>query len=168
MSSNRVDTLSDNSYGVLGQPVYLVVVLLVVAAIITIFSVSLQHSINDVQIHHVEQEIDRIMTEAANMYEYADEGTVITLHVSFPGSLRCLVFGALPTNGTMEPTNRTLDEHANNNYYYIMNDGTLRLFHSNARFSSKNLTQIAVFRSGTYDLTLALCYLEGNTYVTMY
>ena len=168
MISDRVDKLLNDAYAVLGQPVYLLVMLLVVAVIITLFGISLQNIIMDEQVHQVEHEIDRIITEATNMYEYADEGTVVTLHIDFPPSLRFIVFGYLPTNGTIEPTNLTLREHTNNNYYYVMNDGTLRLFHSNARFSSKNLTQIAVFHSGTYNLTLELCHSEGKTYVTIY
>jgi hypothetical protein len=102
------------------------------------------------------------------MFEYADEGALVTVHVEFPTSMRFLVFGGLPTNGTTEPTNLTLNETTSNNYYYVMCDGTLHTFHTNARFSSSNLTQMAVFHSGTYDLTLELYHDGDKTYVKIY
>jgi hypothetical protein len=168
MTFNRTNPLSGEENAVLGQPVYLLVVIIIAVAIITLFSLSLQNTIMDSQIHQVEHEIDTIMTEAANMFEYADEGSMATVHVEFPAALQFIVFGGLPTNGTGEPTNLTLDENTNNNYYYVITDGTLRVFHSNARFSSKNLAQMAIFHTGTYDLTLELCYNDGKTYVTIY
>jgi len=168
MIFKRTNPLVGDENAVLGQPVYLLVVIIVAAAIITLFSLSLQNIIMDSQIHQVEHEIDTILTEATNMFEYADEGSMAIVHVEFPMALQYIVFGGLPTNGTIEPTNLTLDENTNNNYYFVMNDGTLRLFHSNARFSSENLTQMAVFHSGTYDLTLELYHNGGKTYVTIY
>jgi hypothetical protein len=168
MIFNRANPLAGDENAVLGQPVYLLVIIIVTAAIIMLFSLSLQNIIIDSQIHQIEHEIDTILTEATNMFEYADEGSIATVHVEFPSALRFIVFGGLPTNGTIEPTNFTLDENTNNNYYYVLNDGTLRSFHSNARFSDKNLTQIAVFHTGIYDLTLELWYQDGKTYVTIY
>jgi len=168
MKFKRTNPLVGDENAVLGQPVYLLVVIIIAAAIITLFSLSLQNIIMDSQTHQVEHEIDTILTEATNMFEYADEGSMVTVHVEFPTTLRFIVFGGLPTNGTLEPTNLALDENTNNNYYYVMNDGTLRLFHSNARFSAENLTQMAVFHTGIYDLTLELCYYDEKTYVTIY
>jgi type II secretory pathway pseudopilin PulG len=160
--------LSSEEHAVLGQPVYLLVVLIIAAAIISLLGLSLQNIIGDAQIHQVECQIDTILTESSNMFEYADEGSRAIMHVEFPTSLRFIVFGSLPRNGTLEPTNLTLDENTSNNYYFVMNDGNLRLSHSNARFSNRNLTQIAVFHPGCYNLTLELIINEGKTYVTLY
>jgi hypothetical protein len=102
------------------------------------------------------------------MFEYADNGSIVTVHVEFPTSMRFIVFGHLPSNNTSEPANLTLDEKTSNNYYFVMNDGTLRIFHSNARFSNHNMTQIAVFYSGAYDITMELCQKKGKSYVAMY
>jgi hypothetical protein len=52
------------------------------------------------------------------MFEYADNGSIVTIPVQFPTSLRFIVFGYLPSNGTNEPANLTLDEKTSNNYYY--------------------------------------------------
>lgn len=168
MELGRATSLADDIYAVLGQPVYILIALVVVAIIIALFTLSLQSIIMDSQFHQVEHEIDTILTEATTMFEYADEETSVTVHIEFPPSLQFIVFGGLPENCTVEPTNLALNDNTSNNYYFVMNDGTLRSSHTNARFSSENLTQIAVFHSGTYDLTLELCYDNGKTYVKIY
>ena len=159
--------LCGNTDAVLGQPFYLLVVIIIAAAIISMFALSIQQIIIDREIHQVEHEINRIITEATNMFEYADEGTSITLHIEFPGSLRFIVFGALPTNDTAEPSDLSLEENTSNNYYFVMNDGTFRSYHSNARFSDQNFTQIVVLHPGIYTLTLEVFSHEGKTYVTI-
>jgi hypothetical protein len=101
------------------------------------------------------------------MFEYADNGSLRIVSVKFPSSMRFIVFGQVPLDGTNEPTYLTLDENISNNYYYVMEDGTVRTFHSNARFSNHNMTQVALFHSGTYDITLVLRQTGGKTYLTM-
>ena len=167
MTFSRVHLLSSDEDAVVGQPIALLVIIIIAGVIITLLCLSIPNLMKDAQIHKVEGEIDRILIEATNMFEYADNGSIVTIPVQFPTSLRFIVFGYLPSNGTNEPANLTLDEKTSNNYYYVMNDGTLRMFHSNARFSNQNMTQIAIFHSGTYDIILELCQREGKTYVTM-
>jgi len=41
-------------------------------------------------------------------------------------------------------------------------------FHSNARFSGNDITTIALFHSGVYDLTLKLNHTGDKTYVKIY
>lgn len=168
MKFNRAFSLVDDVVAVLGQPVYLLIALVVAATIIVLFTLSLQNVTIDSQFHQVEHEIDTILTEATTMFEYADEGTSVTLHIEFPPSLQFIVFGGLPENSIEEPTDFTLDDNTSNNYYFVMSDGTLRSFHTNARFSGENLTQMAVFHPGTYDLSLELCHDNGKTYVKIY
>jgi hypothetical protein len=168
MTFRRANLLSGKENAVLGQPVGLLVILVIATVIITLFSLSVQNLLKDSQLRQVEHEIDTILVEATNMFEYADEGSMITIHVEFPTSMRFIVFGSLPRDGTIEPTNLTFDENTSNNYYFVMDDGVLRIFHSNARFSNHNLTQMALFHSGTYDITMKLCHNEGKTYVAMY
>jgi type II secretory pathway pseudopilin PulG len=163
----RASVFLADKYAVLGQPIYLLIVIIIVATIIGIFAVSLQQVMNDTQINRIEQELNRITTEATTMFEYADEGTSIVLHIEFPSSLRYLVFGSLPINTTTEPSVLTLNDTTSNNYYFVMNDGTVRSYHSNARFSNKKFTEIIVLHAGVYDLTLEVCSHEGKTYVTI-
>jgi hypothetical protein len=168
MIFRKAKMLLGEKNAVVGQPIGLLVILIITTIIITLFSLSIQNLLKDSQIHQMEQEINTILTDASNMYEYAAEGSMDILHIEFPLSLRFIVFGALPRNGMLEPTDLSLDENTSNNCYFVMNDGTLKIFHSNARFSSSNLTQMALFHSGTYDITLELCSNEGKSYVTMY
>lgn len=162
-----VHLLSIDRDAVIGQPISLLVILLVAGFITTLLCLSIPNLMKESQIQKVESEIDRILTEATNMFEYADNESFRSLSVEFPPSIRFIVFGQVPRNGTNEPTNLTLDENTSNNYYYVMDDGTVRTFHSNARFSNRNMTQMILFHSGTYDITLELCQKEGKTYLTM-
>jgi len=92
---------------------------------------------------------------------------MVHLQIDFPSSLRFIVFGSLPKNSTMEPSDRTLDENTSNNYYFVMDDGIIRMFHSNARFSNRNNTEIVVLHPGRYTLAIGVVRHEGKTYVTM-
>jgi hypothetical protein len=165
---SNIGKIGRNEYAVLSHPIDLMVILIISTVIITFFCFSIQNLIENTHLHQVEHEVSMILTEATNMYEYATEGSMVTLQVNFPVSMHFIVFGALPMNGTNEPINRTLDETTNNNYYFAMDDGTVRTFHCSARFSGENLTQIAVFYPGSYDITMKLCNNGGKTYVTMY
>ena len=167
MNLNKYCVLLKKDYAVLGQPIGLLVALIIATIIITLFSVSIHHLTSEMQVHDIERQIDTILLEATTMFEYADEGSLATIQVTFPISMRFIVFGDHPRNGTTEPYHRTLDENTTNNYYYVMDDGSVRTFHSNARFSNCNMTQIAVFYPGTYTIILELCQKEGKTYVTM-
>jgi hypothetical protein len=168
MKYHNKNSLFDNRNAVLGQPFYLLVIIIVAASIIVVLICSLQQIMINSEIYHVEHEINRIETEATNMFEYANDGTTITLHLSFPTSLRHIVFGALPTNTTTDPSLLTLDENTSNNYYFEMNNGIVQTYHSNARFCDKNLTRIVVLHPGEYTLTLELCSYEEKTYVKIY
>ncbi len=156
-----------DNHGVLGLPMYLLVALVVAAVIFAVFSFSLFVLWQDAQLHHVSQELDRIVTEAENMFEYADEGTMVTVHVDFPSSLKYIVFGGLPTSLFSEPENLTLNETTNNNYYFIMNNGHLQTAHSHVRFAGEDIGQMAILHPGSYDVRLELVRQGGRTYVTI-
>lgn len=167
MKSIRIDMFSKNDFATVGQPIRLVVVIIVVCAIIMIFGLSLENLIADSDVHQIEAQVQEILREASIMFEHADEGSTVILQVNFPTTLRCIVFGHLPRTGTLEPLNATLDENTSNVCYYVMTDGTIRSFHSNARFSDTTMTKIAVFHPGTYTITLELEKLGAKTYVTL-
>ncbi len=167
MKSITSDTFSKNNLATLSQPLRLVVVLVIVTVIIMVLSLSLENLIAESQVHQIEQQVQKILREASTMFEHADEGSTVILQVNFPATLRCIVFGHLPRTGTLEPVNTALDENSSNVGYYVMTDGTIRSFHSNARFSDNTMTQIAVFYQGTYAITLELCKLGGKTFVTL-
>ncbi|MEA3458651.1 MAG: hypothetical protein U9R21_08245 [Candidatus Thermoplasmatota archaeon] len=152
----------------MGLPIYITVAIIVAAAVIAVLSISIYGILADSQLYQVEHEMDKIASEAENMFEYADGGTMITVHIEFPASMKFVVFGGLPTNGSSEPDNLTLDEKTSNNYYLVMVDGTVQTYHSNVRFSSEDYNKIAIFTSGIYDLTLELEKIDSRTYVKIY
>jgi hypothetical protein len=168
MYNQRIYSLVNNRYAGVSQPIYLLIVIVVVAVIISTFVLASQQMLIDAGIQQVEQEVDKMTTQASAMFEYADEGTIITLHIELPPSLRFIVFGSLPTNNSNEPSLLALDDNTSNNYYFMMNDGTIRSYHTNARFSNQDFTQVVLLHPGVYDLTLELRSHEGRTYVTIY
>lgn len=157
-----------NKDAIMGLPIYLIVAIITATAVIAILVLSVHHITTESQTYHVESELQRIISEAENMFEYADEGTLVTVHVEFPESMKFAVFGDMPEDKNAEPVNLSLDEDTSNNYYFVMNDGTLSAFHSIVRFSSYNETTMALFHPGIYDLTLELCYIGGKSYVKIY
>lgn len=153
----------------MGLPIYIIVAIIVAAAIIAILSIAIYNVSLDSQFHKVQQEINKIVSEAENMFEYADEGTMITIHSEFPPAMKFAVFGSLPKNESNEINDFTLNENTSNNYFFVMNNGKISTYHSNARFSSKNTEQIAVLYPGSYDLKLELVKeFDGKTYVKIY
>jgi hypothetical protein len=167
MTNRRVHLLLINRDAVVGQPLALLVILIIASVIVSLLFLSIPGLIKESQRHKVEGEIDRILVEATTMFEYADNGSRRTVPVEFPTSMHFVVFGTVPSNGADEPANLMLDEKTSNNYYYVMDDGTVYPFHSNARFSNHNMTQITLFYPGIYTISLELCQKEGKTYVTM-
>ncbi|MCK4348540.1 MAG: hypothetical protein KAW47_07975 [Thermoplasmatales archaeon] len=157
-----------NRSAVMSLPIYIAVVVIVAAAVIAVLSISIYGILADSQLYQVEHEMDKIASEAENMFEYADWGTMVTVHIEFPASMKFVVFGGLPANGSFKPDNLTLDEKTSNNYYLVMVDGTIQTYHSNVRFSSENHNEIAIFTNGIYDLTLELEKIDGKTYVKVY
>jgi len=157
-----------NKDAIMGLPIYLIVAIITATVVLAMLVLSMYNLSTETQTHQVEYEIQKITSEAENMFEYADEGTLVTVYVEFPNSMKFVVFGDLPKNRNSEPANLTLDESTSNNYYFVMNDGTCMTFHSNARFCGNDETTIALFYPGIYDLTLELQFVGGKTYVKIY
>jgi len=158
----------NNKDAIMGLPIYLIVAIITATAVIAMLVFSMHNITIESQTYQVECELQRIISEAENMFEYADEGTLVTAHVEFPDSMKFVVFGDMPENRNAEPVDLTIDENTSNNYYFVMNDGTLSTFHSIVRFSSYNETTIALFHPGIYDLTLELQHVGGKSYVKIY
>ena len=158
----------NNNTAVLGMPTYLLVAIVVAGIVIGLFAIAILQSIKNSQTEQIKHEIEKIITEAENMFEYADSGTLVTVSVDFTDNLNFIVFGSMPQNGAFKPSDLTLDEDMNNNYYFVTNDGTILTYSSNARFSSEDTSKIALFGPGNYDLSLELVNVGGKTYVKIY
>lgn len=159
--------LTQNNKAAVGLPIYLLVVVITSSLIIGLFSVAIINMINQSKNNTIKKEIDRILSEAENMFEYADTGSLVNINVNFPDNLNFAVFGSLP-NGTKKPTVFSLDENTSNNYYYVLDDGTVYSFSSHTRFSGNSTGEISILGPGSYNLILELEKEKGRTYVKIY
>ena len=157
-----------NDYAVMGMPMYLLVAVVTASAIIGIFALSIFQMVNDSQTDSVKKQIERIVTEAENMFEYASTGSKVTVQVDFPSSMSFCVFGSMPENTISEPTDFTLDASMSNNYYFAMSNGEICSYSSNARFCSEDTTEFSVLNQGSYKLSLELVTQDDATYVKIY
>ncbi|MEM4258349.1 MAG: hypothetical protein QXL17_04265 [Candidatus Thermoplasmatota archaeon] len=150
------------------MPMYLTVALIVAAVIIATFTIGIYNMITTSQAHAIEYELSKIVAEAEHMYQYADEGSMVTVDVTFPATLKYAVFGSTPLPGGQEPTNRQLNPATANNYYYVLSDGTVSPFHSPVCFSSEDPTKFAVVYAGNYRMCLELKKIGAVSYVSIY
>ena len=157
-----------NPNAVIGFPVFLIVALIAASIVIGFFILSMFNMIQDSQTYIVRKELEKIVSEAENMFQYADSGTIVTIHINIPDSLRFIVFGSMPINDTAEPQDLTLNENLCNNYYFVMRDGTIVSESSNARFCSSDIDKVAILKQGSYDVTLELINVGDKSYVSIY
>ena len=168
MSLRKYDRFFKKEYAVLSQPATLFITLVITTAILILFGLVTQNLSRDSELQHLEEQIHTILLEAANMFEYGTNGTVVNISVEFPQSLQYLVFGFLPQNKHIYPGGLPFDENTSNNCFYILDDGTMRTFHSHVRFSNRNMTHCVVFFAGRYEISLQLYQKEGKPYVALW
>jgi len=94
---------------------------------------------------------------------------MVTVNVDFPSSMCFVVFGSLPQNGASQPSDLGLDEDMSNSYYFVMKDGTVKTFSSNARFSGEYTNEIALLFPGSYTIKVELEQDSGgHSFVKIY
>ncbi len=157
-----------NEFGVIGTPVYLLVAIITASAILVIFTYSILNIVEESQTDIVKKQIEKILSEAENMFEYADSGSKITVDVNFPDSMNFVVFGAMSQDAISKPAVLTLTEAMSNNYYFVMQNKEVCTYSSNARFCGESVDEIAVLQHGEYIICLELVYFDGRTYVKIY
>jgi len=158
-----------NNWGMVGFPVYLLVAIIISSIVLVGFAFSILQMHNDAQAGIVQTQIEKITSEAENMFEYADAGTMVTVSVDFPDSMRFIVFGSLPRNGGSQPSDLTLDEDMSNSYYFVLKDGNVKTFSSNARFSGESTDEIALLFPGRYNICVELEQDSGGvSFVKIY
>ncbi len=161
--------MKNDEKAVMGLPTYLLVAIITSAAIIAIFSMSIYNISKDTQYQNITNEVDKILSEAENMFEYADSGTMVTLTVNLPQNMKFMVFGGLPENNGLAPSTLTLNEVTSNDYYFVMDNGRSTTGHTNVRFSGEQTNEISILYPGTYDLKLELVKENnGKTYVKIF
>jgi len=159
--------LYKNNFAVLGMPVYLTVAVITASAVFAIFVYSILNVTEESQTDIVKKQIEKIITDAENMFEYAESGSKIKIEVDFPHSMNFAIFGKM-AESIYEPTNLELNESISNNYYFVMQNREVCSYSSNARFCGKETDEIAILHHGEYPVFLELVYSGGKTYVKIY
>jgi len=160
--------LYKNELGMMGTPMYLTVAAITASAIFVIFAHSINNLAEESQTDIAKKQIEKIISEVENMFEYADSGSKITVDVNFPKSMSFAVFGAMPENTVSEPLNIVFNENMSNNYYFVMQNREICTYSSNARFCGESIDKIAVLHHGEYSVCLELVSTGGKTYVKIY
>ena len=156
-----------NEFGVLGTPVYITVAIITTSVICSIFVYSLLNIVEESQTDIVKKQIEKIINEAENMFEYADSGSKTKVNVDFPESMNFAVFGTMPDN-ISKPSNLELNENKSNNYYFVMQNKEICTYSSNARFCGESNDKIAILHHGKHSTCLELVSFDGKTYVKIY
>ncbi len=151
-----------------GFPIYFLVAIIISSLIISIFTISISEMIKKSKKDLLKNEIEKIIANAENMFEYADTGTVINLKTNFPDTLDFLVFGGIPESLNKKPSKFIFNEKTSNNYYYKLKDGTINCFSSHVRFCGKNSNELSILFKGENFLVLELVKEYNKTYVKIY
>jgi len=160
--------LYENELGMMGTPIYLTVAAITASAIFVIFAHSVYNLTEESQTDIAKKQIEKIISEAENMFEYADSGSKITIDVNFPKSMSFAVFGAMPGNTVSEPLDIVLNENMSNNYYLVMQNREICTYSSNARFCGESTNEIVILHHGEYSICLELVFTGEKTYVKIY
>ena len=157
----------ENEFGLAGASATLMISIITASIICSILLYSSLTLSEETQTYLAKKQMDKIRSEAENMFEYANSGSKLKIDVKFPESMRFAVFGKIPDD-TLKPNNFELDKNMSNNYYFIMENGDSCTYSSNARFCGKSTDQIAVLNNGEYSIYLELVCQDGMTYVKIY
>lgn len=84
-----------NEYAVFGLPTYLTVAIITTSAIFAVFSYSIYNLTERSQTDIVKKQIERIISEAENMFEHANTGSKVTFDIDFPDSMSFLVLSLI-------------------------------------------------------------------------
>lgn len=160
--------MQKNNQATIGLPVYLIIAIITSSTVLATLSFAMYNLLSDSLVYDIEKEINKIVSQAENMFEYADSGSIETVSVEFPENIKFIVFGGLPINYTNITQNILLDENTSNNYFFILNNERIYTYHSTVRFSGFNINNVALFQPGKYDLRLELVKYNGKSYIKIY
>jgi hypothetical protein len=158
-----------------GLPMRLVVTVVLLFVIIGLTSKAAFLFINDEKEKKLQGELDVINKRASQMYiqggardiNRSDDfsGSFQNIHLKVPDNAAFVVFGGMPSSDGASP--ETANQHTDNVFYYVLDDGRIQTRSSVARFSanSTGLNKTFVLYPGDYDLTMELVKNKSGTYV---
>ena len=158
-----------------GLPMRLVVTVILLSVMIGVTSKAASLFINDEKEKKLQGELDIINARASQMYIQGGarnisnpddfSGSLENIHLKIPDNVAFVVFGAMPSSYGTPP--ETANQHTDNFFYYVLNDGTIKTTSSIARFCANDtgLNEPLVLYPGYYDLTMELVKNKNGTYV---
>lgn len=158
-----------------GLPMRLVVTVVLLSVIIGLTSKAASLFINDEKEKKLQGELDIINKRASQMYIQGGardinkpddlSGSFENIHLKIPDNTAFVVFGGMPSSDGAPP--ETANQHTDNVFYYVLNDGSIKTRSSVARFSGNGtgLNEPFVLYPGDYDLTMELVKNKNGTYV---
>jgi len=158
-----------------GLPMRLVVTVVLFSVIIGITSKAAAIFINDENEKKLQGELDIINKRASQMYIQGGardinkpddfSGSFENIHLKIPDNAAFVVFGGMPSSDGAPQ--KTRNQHTDNVFYYVLNDGEIKTRSSVARFCANGtgLNEPFVLYPGDYDLTMELVKNKNGTYV---
>jgi hypothetical protein len=158
-----------------GLPMRLVVTVVLLSVIIGLTSKAASLFLNDEKEKKLQGELDIINKRASQMYiqggardiNISDDfsGSFENIHLKIPDNTAFVVFGGMPSSDGFPP--ETANQHTDNVFYYVLNDGRIKTGSSISRFCANGtgLNKPFVLYPGDYDLTMELVKNQNGTYV---
>jgi hypothetical protein len=158
-----------------GLPMRLVVTVVLLSVIIGLMSKAASLFINDEKEKKLQGELDLINKRASQMYIQGGardinrlddlSGSFENIHLKIPDNAAFVVFGGMPSSDGAPP--ETANQHTDNIFYYVLNDGSIKTRSSVSRFCANGtgLNEPFVLYPGDYDLTMELVKNKNGTYV---
>lgn len=170
----RIRWFLKNDAAVEGLPMRLLTTVILFSVILGLSAAAVYDFIDDAKEKKLMSELDLIEKRAAVMYIQGgardignpeDFGSIENIRVKIPDNAAFVVFGAMPAPDGKPPETR--DMHADNVYYYVLNNGRAQARSSVARFSANDtdLNRPVVLYPGEHDLTLELVRNKNDIYV---
>jgi hypothetical protein len=158
-----------------GLPMRLVVNVVLLSVMIGLMSKAASLFMNDEKEKKLQGELDLINKRASQMYIQGGardinrqddfSGSFENIHLKIPDNTAFVVFGGMPSSDGAPP--ETGNQHTDNVFYYVLNDGSIKTRSSVARFCANGtgLNEPFVVYPGEYDLTMELVKNKNGTYV---
>ncbi|RLF41621.1 MAG: hypothetical protein DRN12_02685 [Thermoplasmata archaeon] len=153
----------DNS-ALIGYPIFLTIALISATITITFLYINIENLHRNLDIREVEEQLSLIVSKAETMDIYDSNNTIQTLNINLPDTLYIAVLGGIPSD-TGEPI---ISNETCNQYYYIMKDGTIKIYHSKVSFTFGESNKDVILTPGRHTITLKLYEKNGRSYVTVY
>jgi len=148
-------------------PHSLLILLIISAISITLIGIGLNDLKNKQDVDQIEQTLSTIISTAETMAIMAEEGSSIPLQVSIPSSTDFLIFGNHPD--VYSSGNHTIYEPGQLAHYYgyQTTQGHNKYYYTNVALCNSETNNASILHAGTYDLTLTLQSIHGESYVTI-